>query len=491
MGCILARQGLKVVIIDTGTHPRFALGESTIGETTYMLRILAERYDVPEIAHCSSLSNVQKHVTSACGIKRNFGFVYQHKNQIQNPDEVTQCNVSEFPFGAEMHYYRQDIDAYLFHSAIKYGAIASQRTQVKTIQVEREAVTLTTSTGEIFEVAYVVDASGYDSVLARQLNLRENPSRFKTHSRSLFTHMIGVKPYDDCTQPIGQPTSWHSGTLHHIFDGGWVWVIPFNNDEHLTNPLCSVGVNFDSQRFPKPDYLTPQQEWDRFLAQFPSIAEQFADARPVRDWVSTARTQFSSTQTVGDRWCMMSHDAAGVVNALFSRGMSSTTQVVNSSAALILQAFKDSDFSAKRFEYLDRLNQNLLDYNGLVHGSYIAFRDFDLWRAWSKVWFLSWNLASSRIAGTFLRYLDTHDLTLFDHFEQSEIPGSFCPDLPEFQTLFAHLSDIIDRVEDRQTSPQEGVKAISETFEMSEFVPTPLNLTDVLRQYHDGSLEAS
>lgn len=51
MGYILARQGLRVVIIDNGTHPHFALGESTIGETTYMLRILAERYDVPEIAH--------------------------------------------------------------------------------------------------------------------------------------------------------------------------------------------------------------------------------------------------------------------------------------------------------------------------------------------------------------------------------------------------------------------------------------------------------
>jgi tetracycline 7-halogenase / FADH2 O2-dependent halogenase len=98
-------------------------------------------------------------------------------------------------------------------------------------------------------------------------------------------------------------------------------VIPFNNDEHPTNPLCSVGVNFDSQRFPNPDYLTSQQEWDRFLAQFPSIAEQFADARPVRDWVSTARTQFSSTQTVDDRWCMMSH-AAGALDAVFSRRMS-------------------------------------------------------------------------------------------------------------------------------------------------------------------------
>lgn len=363
MGCILARQGLKVVIIDTGTHPRFALDESKIGETTYMLRVLAERYDVPEIAHCSSLSNIRQHVTSACGIQRNFGFVYHHKHKIQNPKEVTQYNVSEFPVGVQMHYYRQDIDAYLLHSAIKYGAVAKQHTQVGAVRLHRQGVTIATDKGENFEVAYVVDGSGYNSVLARQFNLREHPSRFKTLSRSLFTHASGVKPSDECTQPSGQPSSWHSGTLNHIFDGGWVWVIPFNDREHLTNPLCSVGVNFNSQCFPQPTNLSPQQEWDNFLAQFPSIAEQFADAHLVRDWVSTTHTQFLSTQTVGDRWCLMSH-AAGAVDTLFSRGMSSTTQVVNSAAALILQAFKDGDFSAQRFEYLDRLNQtHLLNIN--------------------------------------------------------------------------------------------------------------------------------
>jgi hypothetical protein len=298
MGCILARQGLKVVIIDAGTHPRFALGESTIGETTYLLRVLAERYDVPEIAHCSSLSDVWQHVTSACAIKRNSGFVY-HKDKIQHPTEMRQCNVSEFPVGAQMHYYLQDMDAYLFHSAIKYGAIAKQHTQVETVQLHSQGVTIATDTGEKFEVAYVVDGSGYDSVLARQFKLREHPSRFKTHSRSLFTHASGVKPVDECTQPIGQPSN----------------------------------------------------------------ADRFADAHSVRDWVSTTRTQFASTQTVGDRWCLMSH-AAGAVDTLSSRGMSSTTQVVNSAAALILQAFKDGDFSAQRFEYLDLLNQtHLLNIN--------------------------------------------------------------------------------------------------------------------------------
>jgi len=68
---ILARHGHSVVLIDSGSHPRFALGESTIGETTYLLKLLAERFDVPELAHVSSFEGVRSHVTSACGVNFN------------------------------------------------------------------------------------------------------------------------------------------------------------------------------------------------------------------------------------------------------------------------------------------------------------------------------------------------------------------------------------------------------------------------------------
>ena len=32
---------------------------------------------------------------------------------------------------------------------------------------------------------------------------------------------------------------------------------------------------------------------------------RFSDARPARPFVSSARTQFSSRQVVGDRWCLL------------------------------------------------------------------------------------------------------------------------------------------------------------------------------------------
>ncbi|SQD97117.1 MULTISPECIES: NAD(P)/FAD-dependent oxidoreductase [unclassified Parafrankia] len=487
---ILARHGHSVVLIDSGTHPRFALGESTIGETTYLLKLLAQRFDVPELGHVSSFEGVRQHVSSACGVKRNFGFVYHREGEIQDPEEVTQCSVSEFPNGPEMHMHRQDIDSYLFYSAVRHGAHPRQRTFVDHVEITDDAATLTTRAGERIRVRYVVDASGRNSVLANQYGLREDPCRFRTHSRTLFTHMVGVTPFDEVTRPSGQPSPWHQGTLHHIFDGGWLWVIPFDNHQSATNPLCSVGLNLDTRRFPKQPGVTADEEWQTYLDRFPSVARQFAAARPTWDWVSTGRTQYSSTRTVGDRWTMMSH-AAGAIDALFSRGMANTMQVIYAFAPMLMDALTDGDLSAERFASIDQLNQTILDVNDrLVAGSYTSFQDFDLWRAWSKVWFMAWNLGISRIVGTYFGFLERGDPALFDRLFDAPFPGTFCPDLPEFQDLFRRLGGVMDEVDQGQATPTEAVGRLADLLGTAAFLPEPLRLGDVLRRWHDGSFDA-
>jgi len=49
LGMILARHGTRVVVLEGGLHPRFAVGESTIPHTSMLNSLLAERYDVPEL----------------------------------------------------------------------------------------------------------------------------------------------------------------------------------------------------------------------------------------------------------------------------------------------------------------------------------------------------------------------------------------------------------------------------------------------------------
>ena len=489
VAALLARQGVRTAMVDSARHPRFALGESTIGETSFLMRQLAARWDVPELALASTTRGLAEHVSRRCGVKRNFGFVYQRPGREHSPQEVTQCSVSDGPFGPESHLMRADVDQYLFEVAQKHGALAYEGTRIEGVEFDADGVTVRLAGGTDLRAAYVVDATGRNSVLATQFGLREEPCRFRTDSWTIFTHLRGVRPYDEVSPLTRQPSPWHEGTLHHIFDGGWMWVIPFDNREGSESDLVSVGLSLDSRKFPRPAGVPAEQVWADFLAEHPGIAPQFAGATPVFPWIVTGRTQFSSRTTVGDRWILMSH-AAGAIDALFSRGMGNTMAVIEAFLPRFLAARADGDYSAARFEYVDRLSQTILDNNDkLVHGSYLSFRDFDLWKAWSKMWFLAWNLGAMRLAGSYYRYLETGDTAVLDALHTGALPGTFAPEAPSAQAQFDRCYEIMLAVDRGETEIADAIGELAYVLGDGEASPAPLNLHDVLRPWHDGSAE--
>jgi len=170
------------------------------------------------------------------------------------------------------------------------------------------------------------------------------------------------------THPL--PISYHKGTLHHCFERGWFWVIPFNNNPLSTNPIISVGLTIDPRRYPKPD-ISAEQEFNEFLNRYPSVTEQFKDAKAVRPWVSTGRLQYSSKQTVGHRYCLMSH-ASGFIDPLFSRGMFKTVEIIQALIDPLLEALNTDNFDDEAFLSVDRQQQKILNYNDdLVNCSFI------------------------------------------------------------------------------------------------------------------------
>jgi FADH2 O2-dependent halogenase len=185
----------------------------------------------------------------------------------------------------------------------------------------------------------------------------------------------------------------------------------------------------------------------------------------------------------------MSH-AAGAIDALFSRGMSNTMAVIEAFVPRFLAAHAEGDYSAARFDYVDRLSQTILDNNDkLVHGSYIAFRDFDLWRAWSKMWFLAWNLGVMRLAGSYYRYLETGDTAVLDELHRGELPGTFAPEAPSAQQQFERCYGLMLAVERGEKEVDAVIAELAYVLGDGEASPAPLNLHDVLRPWHDGSAD--
>lgn len=154
------------------------------------------------------------------------------------------------------HLFRQDTDAFLFHTAIQYGCAVRQGFRVADIDLGGDEVAVQDANGERYTARFLVDGSGFRSPVADKLGLREGPDALKHHSRSLFTHMIGVKPTDDVLRMEPEdlpPIPWVQGTMHHMFDRGWIWSIPFNNEPRSKNPLVSVGLTYDERRYPKQE----------------------------------------------------------------------------------------------------------------------------------------------------------------------------------------------------------------------------------------------
>ena len=129
LGAILARHGLKVLLLDSEAHPRFAIGEATTPDTNLRLKLLSVKYDVPEIDHLSAFEPLRDNVSPACGVKRAFSFLYHRDGQEQQPLESQQYPTLAPPMGADCHFFRQDTDAYMLAVALNYGARVRQQTR--------------------------------------------------------------------------------------------------------------------------------------------------------------------------------------------------------------------------------------------------------------------------------------------------------------------------------------------------------------------------
>ncbi|MTE21001.1 NAD(P)-binding protein [Streptomyces sp. TRM43335] len=469
---ILARNGADVVLIDAGQHPRFAIGESTTPQLVEWLHILSERYQVPEIKSLTSVDASTRDIGPVFGTKIHFGFMRHQPGQEPNPREATQFAIPRL-LAQTSHLYRQDSDSYMFHVAVRYGATVRQNWRATDLDFDDDGVTVTGHTGEVFRAKYLIDASGFRSPLAEKFDLREKPARFKHHSRSMFTHFIGVKPFDQVSEHpkhLRPPVDWHKGTMHHLIDRGWFWIIPFDSHPKSKNPLCSVGLQLDERRYPKPTDITPEEEFQRYLDMYPAVKRQFEGARRVRDWVSTDRLQYSSKQTIGDRWCLMSH-AAGFIDPLYSRGLSNTFEVVDALSSRLLQAIKDDDFSTERFEYVEEVERGLLHYNDeLVNSSFIAFSHFRLWNAVFRVWGAFITPGVMRLARARLRYMQDGNDWHFRDLENVPHPGLWWPEGDAFKRILETTAETCEKYEVGELTGDEAADIIFQVLQESDEV---------------------
>lgn len=471
MASVLAAQGVKVLMLEEDSHPRFAIGESMLPQTSMWMWIVGERFGVPELQKLAHAASIRREVSPACGVKRMIGFAYHHKDRPHDPMDSHQLVPPETPLFAESHLFRADVDHYMLRVAQKHGVQYRDHCRVRSLEITDTGVHVTAEDGANYQARFLIDGTGARSVLASKLGLREEPARQRTRSRTIFNHFEGVTAFDEVVnRPGSTARRWHEGTLHHVFDGGWMWVIPFDNHASSKNPLCSVGLMLREDRFPSTG-RDPEEEFSSIIQQFPTIAEHFKSAKPVRKWVSSGRIQYSSSRSTGARFALLSN-AYGFIDPLYSTGLLSTFESIYSLSLRLLEALRTDDFREESFAYVEQLQRHQIDdYDALIFNAYRSMSSFDTWNAWTQLWLATVLFGDTYVFGYCLRYLASGDLSAFDPLEEKPAPKSQAPFAEDMRRLLQFYDDTLTQAEAGSISwADAGAKMLAE-LRAAEWLP--------------------
>ncbi len=481
LATILARHGHSVAMIERGRHPRLAIGESLVPASALLFWILGEKHDVPEIRTLAHLDSVSRNVAPSSGVKRGFSYVYHREGQTKVvPEESSLFIGPKQPIFRESQFYRQDIDHHLVKTAQQYGVQYRDMTAVTGVDIDGGnggEARVSFADGSSLSARYVVDATGRHSILAEQFDLREQPTRLRHHSRTIFTHMTNVTPFEDVapgSEGKRVSDSWSKGTLHHVFDGGWFWVIPFDNYHLSESNLVSVGLTIDPRRYPKPEGVEPEKEFDEFIKRFPLVEQHLGPAEAARPFVGTDRIQYSSTTSVGDRFLLLQH-AYGFIDPLFSRGIWRSQEAVDAIADELLVALEDDDLSAERFAAVDRMQANMLDDNDqMVRNAYRSMADYNTWTAWIRIWFADEFLTTIPLLAATFRSVTEGGVSFFDRAKGDRRPGTGYSFSADLQRQIDEAERDLDAVERGEINPTQARERICARLSAADYLPHTL-----------------
>ena len=217
------------------------------------------------------------------------------------------------------------------------------------------------------QTRWVVDASGKNSILSQQFNLR----RFQPHEVNASWFRVGNRLDPDllCEGPAFKnrtfPKMRWMSTNHFMGPAYWIWLIP------LPDEASSIGIMTDPSIYPfeELDHFESALKW--LQNKEPALAEVI-EASDLLDFNALKAKSYSSTRTFSaDRWALTG-DAAFFSDALYSPG-GDFIAVGNTIITEMICADMKSDRigMAVQIGFGEQLINGMFQhYMGLYHGAY-------------------------------------------------------------------------------------------------------------------------
>ncbi|MCI0444379.1 FAD-dependent oxidoreductase, partial [bacterium] len=391
MAMVLKRLGFSVIIVERGKHPRFVIGESSTPLTNLMLEQLATNYKLDRILPLSKWGSWQAaYPEIGCGLKR--GFTFYHHNQglpfKYDPQRENELLVAASPHDriADTHWYRQDFDYFLLREAQKLSVNYVDEVTIESVKIDDKFIELTgRRRNENFSATarFIIDATGPRGLLFRLLKLPEKRWENLPPTEGLYTHFTDVERISEMDlYPNGDvpPYPVDDAAMHHVFDGGWIWVLRFNNG------IASAGVAARTSFADDLKFSEGESAWQRLLESFPTIKRQFARAKKVFPFIHHRQLSFCSEVAVGKNWAMLP-SAAGFIDPLLSTGFPLTISGILRLAKIIERDWGTAKFNDSLQEYERETLNELSVCENLVAALYKNMNDFHLFSRITLLYF--------------------------------------------------------------------------------------------------------
>jgi flavin-dependent dehydrogenase len=304
---LLARQGLRVTLVEKSRHPRFHIGESLLP----MNMPIFERLGVFDQVMAIGRQKLGADFPSP----NERGYNVFRFARTLNPGT-----------GYAVQVRREDLDQLLFTHAAACGAETHEETEVLRIDFAAAAATAhlrrADGTEEELRVDYVVDATGRNTLLGTALRLKHKHHRHQ--SAALFAHFAGVQRREG--EDAGNISIYR-------FPAGWVWMIPLPGDCMSIGAVCYPEY-LKERRGSNADFLLAT------LSRIPGARDRIRDARIIGNLHATGNYSYMCSRMSGHRWIMVG-DAFAFLDPIFSSGVYLAMNSAERAAAVVAGALRE------------------------------------------------------------------------------------------------------------------------------------------------------
>jgi FADH2 O2-dependent halogenase len=394
---ILAKLGRSVVLLERGTHPRFAIGESTTPLANLSLERIARRYGLQDCFQLAAHGRWIKHLPHVRrGLKRGFTFYRHHANEpFRNAgldSERLMVAASPNAHVADTQWVRADVDHHLVRAAIEAGVDYRDRAELTSCEITADRAKLGGRRDGMefgIDAGFVIDASGPGGFLAKRLDIPDALNRTHTRSGLVFSHFADVPLMHSVVGALPDgpyPDDW--AAVHHIIDEGWMYSLRFD-DGTVSAGFVIRGDGTQSAGGTE----APERIWWRLLDRYPTLGDVFGGAKPLMPMKYVPRIQHRLATATGARWALMPHTFA-FVDPLYSTGIAWGLRAVERLAFAFESNGTPRAEDLARYDDLLRREGDQIDH--LVAGSYHAMMHFDVFAAQALIYFATVSHAETR-----------------------------------------------------------------------------------------------